>query len=949
MKRYLVLILCTISLAGYSQRNRFTDTIKIGSSTLNVMVHLPAGYNQASPTKYPLVLFRHGFGETGSTLADTIDFHVWGPFAESSGTPRWDQTFSFTVDGETVTPIVAAVQVSYAYNNGSVESIAPTLMDNILNRFVAKWNIDTANINATGYSAGWWACMGYASYSMTYAHRIHGMAGVAAPTPGSGGTVTAFHMRTSNIRDAGIRYYGAVGTEDPYEAFNQSVYDTLAGLAGSFAYYDAVSGAGHTGTFVHNFFNPTYTHPTIGTDIYTFLLSSEPLEGEDPDPNCDANAGPDQTVTRDSGQTLLDGTGSIGSNLTYSWELLTSRSFDWVSQMKGRNKAQCDVYVLPYVAGTPYFDYKLTVSDGLGCTSSDTVRVNIDYGTPPPQSTDGFNGWHYANSTDVSNINVTNPGLCRLNDIIINGANALTGPSGNEISINLAGHTGININPGTRILIAAGSYREIWLDFPEDECVGSAENPVIITNYGGQVECNWILLSNAVHTKLTGRYVEGVSGHPSYLGHANGAYAWSRGKYGIFCNNKWQSRASAGIRPYGPGTDGLEIEFLEVGNGNFAGIMAKEDNAEDPWEDCYFHDIYFHDIGGEGMYLGSTGVDPEHLCVNWRVENIRSINAGNEGIQFNNIGYGSRVQNNVVIGPAAGWLSNFSNFQDFADQFAARAGNTHFRNNITLGGTCFTNFFYGSKTGTTDGNDTMYVCNNLFKYVRGQLDAYITDGTGAHSAQRMKIDSNYWGGAVFTADLIYTDSRGSNLTVALRLDGSPPNYLVRGNIHDNSKTTFTQNWTTGVSTAENNNVGSVPNPQFVNSGWPVDHDYASISVWCDSIYRVWGDEPSTQSGVDVDKPIVYQTGDNVTFMSKYYRSLVDNNHGHVPRGHTDEYWELMTWTDSQGNVYNYPPEDYRLVNGSFYQQKNIGLLDVGNIKYKIKFKRHGKINFNPPD
>lgn len=664
---------------------------------------------------------------------------------------------------------------------------------------------------------------------------------------------------------------------------------------------------------------------------------------------CVANAGPDQNISKHAYQTVLDGSGSAGTNLTYTWKLLTSVSSDWMSQMKGRGNALCDVYVLPW---REYYEYELTVTGDGPCTDKDTVRVYIDYGTVPPQSPDGFQGWHYATSTDVSVINATNAGLCRVGDIIIAGANTQTGPGGNNVSVNINMTTGMTLLPGARVLIKAGSYGEINLDFVANECVGTAENPIIITNYGGQVECNALLLQHAVHTKITGKYVLGESGHPSYQGHAGGNYAFSRGKYGIFCNNMWSSLASWGVRVYGEFTDNVECEFVEVGNGFFAGMMWKNDNTTNNWEGCNIHDCYIHDIHGEGVYIGSTGADPEHQLLNFQFSNTRIVNAGNEIFQLNQVGYGTRVYNNVFINSATNRKSTFGNFQSNGIQVGSRYGYVRISNCIVLGGgDCFTNFFAGNITGVSDPNDTVYLCNNLFKYSVGFLGAYFNSYSDAQSFLRVKIDSNYWGGQEFQGNLMYTDQRGTNSQFFLRLDLTPPTWLVRGNVTDNSKTTFINAVGGATVVSNDNNIGEVPNPSFVNCGWPADWNNNNIAEWCDTIYRVWGDEPSSASGVNVGGTITYQLNNWVIWLGKYYKSKINGNHGHVPRGYTDDYWELQTWSDDT-DTYTYPPDDYRLTPGSFYQVKGMGLLDVGpdNTKRnRSKFKRFGKVSTRRPD
>jgi Predicted peptidase len=629
-------------------------------------------------------------------------------------------------------------------------------------------------------------------------------------------------------------------------------------------------------------------------------------------PACKADAGPDQIIERGE-SAVLDGTGSIGSNLTYSWKLLTAVTYPCFSNMKNTDKPKADAIILPFVDGG--YKYELTVSNGAGCVSKDTTVVKVNWGKMPPQSPDP-QGWHVATATDVARIPTA-----RIGDLIVEGAN--NGPgNGGRLDITILNQGAINLKPGQKILIRGGRYRTIRLNFNPGTVRGTKDNPVIITNFDGQVECTSMSLANAVGVKLTGRYVPGVSGDVNYQGHENGAYAFSRGKYGIFSNSTWTSLGSAGLRVMGPDTDSIEVEFMEIANGHFTGMMIKEDGGTKDYNDIYIHDVYIHDIHGEGVYLGSTGTDPQHQLNKLRFENVRIINAGNEIFQFNNVGYGSVVQNNVFINSANNRRSTFANYQDNGAQLAYRSGYQQFRNNIMLGtGNCAFNSFIGSKTGQPTPNDTIYVCNNLVKYGSGALGGYFTS-SNALPTTIVKMDSNYFGGFEFTADEIFSDSRGVNTNTLIRI-ANGLQVVFRDNKSDGTKSVMTS----GARMTANNQVTAINNPNFVNSGWPANFDYAKLTSWGDYIFNTWKDEMANQYGVKFNQPIVFNAGDYVTFLSKTYRSKVSNNHGHVPRGKTDEYWELITWSDG-ASTYTYPPDDYRLIDGDEYKKRNIGLLSA---------------------
>jgi hypothetical protein len=102
--------------------------------------------------------------------------------------------------------------------------------------------------------------------------------------------------------------------------------------------------------------------------------------------------------------------------------------------------------------------------------------------------------------------------------------------------------------------------------------------------------------------------------------------------------------------------------------------------------------------------------------------------------------------------------------------------------------------------------------------------------------------------------------------------------------------------------------------------------YNGIEEWCDSIYRRWGDEWDVPTNAVLEgQPVVYNQNDYVICFSKIYKSKISGNVNHMPVGATDDYWELQTW-----DGHPYPPEDYRLINGTLYASKQMGLMDLGD-------------------
>ncbi len=688
------------------------------------------------------------------------------------------------------------------------------------------------------------------------------------------------------------------------QLFNHTGYATLKRLTFSLLAILLMATRSFAGGPIDHLISDSLTANADSLSIDHLTDSLPPMAGS-PEALCQANAGADQVIQRGQSWAVLNGSASTGTS--YSWRLITPVDFVWKASLKNGAQAVAQSIILPYVAGG--YNYELTVRGASGCVSKDTTNVTVSWGEIPPQST----GWRYATASDVSTIPNANIG-----DIVITGANN-GAIAGGKVDIQIFNPGNVNLGPGKKILIKGGRYRSITLAFTGGHVRGTSANPVIITNYGGQVECQNFTLMDVIGVKLTGKYVPGISGDVNYQGHANGQYAFSRGKYGIFSNNCWTSLGSIGLRVLGNTTDSVEIEYMEVGNGNFAGMMIKQDNGTNDYDAFHIHDNYIHDIHSEAMYLGSTGSGVQHALRGWTIENNRIVNAGGEILQMNHQGNHNMIRNNVLINSASNWKSPFAPFQDNGIQAAYQSGDNRIMNNICLGtGMALLNYFTQVNPGAQLIQDTLHVSNNVFKWGRGAIGGYM-GGTALPNVPIL-VDSNYFGGFEFYANQVFTDSRGINTNTLLRT-ATTATHMMRGNVSDGSKSTFM----TGLIVLQSGNtIQAVPNPQFVNSGWPADFDFNHISSWADSVYYTWKDELPNPGGTRWKTPVVFAQGDFVEWMSKIYESRVSNNHGHMPVGITDSYWTLKTWSDGS-QTYTYPPEDYRGVASDRYKVKNIGL------------------------
>lgn len=153
----------------------------------------------------------------------------------------------------------------------------------------------------------------------------------------------------------------------------------------------------------------------------------------------------------------------------------------------------------------------------------------------------------------------------------------------------------LGIQPGDVICLDA-AFQYGTLTFKN--IIGTASNPVTITNCGGTVKI-----------AVSGRPFNMKTSNSKYFRITGGSTA---GAYGI----QFSGSTSNGVVLCELSTN-FEVDHIEVHHVGFAGIMAKTDPTCDnatvrgnfTMRDISIHDNYIHDTGGEGFYIGHTSYD----------------------------------------------------------------------------------------------------------------------------------------------------------------------------------------------------------------------------------------------------------------------------------------------------------------------------------------------------
>lgn len=231
-------------------------------------------------------------------------------------------------------------------------------------------------------------------------------------------------------------------------------------------------------------------------------------------------------------------------------------------------------------------------------------------------------------------------------------------------NVNIIWGAQLNLAPGSTICIPAGSYKA----FRFYDLNGTPENPIIIRNSGGLVSINassysGISLQRCSNVRITG------TGDDNF-------------EYGIKVAHT--NDYSSGIYLENFTTD-VELDYVEIEDAGFAGIMGKTDpycDNPETWRSSGFimkniniHHNYIHNVGGEGIYLGFTGgymVDSNRACdgtpifghwlENVAINDNKIEDTGLDGIQVNLARENCLVYNNIITNYA--WKEQ--GFQDFA-------------------------------------------------------------------------------------------------------------------------------------------------------------------------------------------------------------------------------------------------------------------------------------------
>ena len=453
-----------------------------------------------------------------------------------------------------------------------------------------------------------------------------------------------------------------------------------------------------------------------------------------------------------------------------------------------------------------------------------------------------------------------------------------------------------------RLYIPAGHYRFLRIgNLP----VRDPSAPLVITNLGGQVRVGGLDhhylfgIGGGAGWVLTGRYDPiSQTGDQGFPGHRGGAYAGSQSTYGILVDDDFVRDGISGIG-IGGGATRFEVEYLEVREVDFAGMLIKTDNdASAVMEGVHLHDLYIHDTGSEGFYIGSTQAQPQHAIRGLELDHCRVLRAGTESLQIGQVTGGVNVHHNVFGPSAIDWRAAFQRYQDGNFQVGARSGRFEIHHNVLLGGAGAMFSMFGALVEGDDTADTdeVYVHDNYLAHVRS-LGAYMN--SREHTSLTFRLEGNAIRGDHYDYDEVYSsDTEPNHLW---RVGTGDTRVEVRDNRFDSDRQLISSlpdegNGESGMVTGSGNARGAVAPLAFRDAGLPADFDYLRLEMWTDV------------ASLGGDAPVAYDEGDLVMHRAVPYRCRVATcAAGLVPPEHAEAWEELPPF-----------PDDVRTMPGSEY-------------------------------
>ncbi|HVX00610.1 MAG TPA: hypothetical protein VHA52_09285, partial [Candidatus Babeliaceae bacterium] len=361
-------IICyfVLSFKASAQAPMTVETVALNQySTEYALVYTPSGYNPAK--KYPLLMFYHGTGESGTTVADLGKLfnnqNAGGP-AYYIAHNQWPDSFYNYKDGQYYQFIVVEPQSS---------GWEPIDQNYTLASIISKYSIDTTRIYLTGLSAGGWTTWNYsAHYQVTPNYKAAAIVPMSMATNAT--TTDAQYIVGDSIRMWG---FGDV-SGDSWGLQTEHGAEYMNALVPGIARFTNTIGTGHGGWGNH--YIPTYKEDIDGhsLNIYEWMLlwKRGDMTSQAPPINTPpiANPGSDTTLTLPLDSIQLNGNGSSdpdGNINSYQWTQISGPAAASILSPMASSTEVTGLLEGDYV-------FQLMVIDNAGASDSGQLKITVN-------------------------------------------------------------------------------------------------------------------------------------------------------------------------------------------------------------------------------------------------------------------------------------------------------------------------------------------------------------------------------------------------------------------------------------------------------------------------------------------------------------------------------------------------------------------------------------------
>lgn len=330
------------------------------------LTFLPANYRPSE--RFPLILFFHGDGETGSTKEDLAKIFQ----NASSGGPAyfiahdlWPDSFYSYKDDKYYEPIVISPQSASWSTDYKVVGV-------IIKELLARYSIDTSRIYLMGLSAGGWTIWNYSAHY----HQLPPYP-AAAIVPMSMAT-NASSMDASYIVSDSVRVWGFGDVSgDVWGLQTRKGLSYLNRLVPGIARFTDTRGSGHGGW--ENYYDPKYREYIGGhnVNIYEWMLywkrggGNSVIRGNI---SPIVSAGMDMVQFYPNAVSSLSGSATDDhGNVSHYWSVVSSPPGSHPIILDS-SAFETSVSGLDVIGS---YSFRLTVTDDSGSTSMDEMTIDI--------------------------------------------------------------------------------------------------------------------------------------------------------------------------------------------------------------------------------------------------------------------------------------------------------------------------------------------------------------------------------------------------------------------------------------------------------------------------------------------------------------------------------------------------------------------------------------------